>query len=123
MLCVTMTLGRRSPKEERQAEKKSAQETLDSGFELIFLMSWCILFVCFKLRGLILFQKIVCWSFVLRTHKSFLFNWSKTECGCRGLSGLPRLAWENQCHRRVPSAHRHMNAFTGLTLENMPASF
>ena len=40
-----MTLGRRSPKGERQAEKKSAQETLDSGFELIFLTSWCILFV------------------------------------------------------------------------------
>ena len=59
MLCVTMTLGRRSPKGERQAEKKSAQETLDSGFGA-HLFDVLVHFVCFKLRGLILFQKIVC---------------------------------------------------------------
>ena len=52
MLCVTITLGRRSPKGERQVEKKSAQEILTMDLS----SSFCCLgafFVCsFKVKRL-----------------------------------------------------------------------
>lgn len=69
-----------------------------------------------------LLQKIICASFVMRTRESFLFNQSKARCGCRGLLGLPKPAWKNYGHSRVPSAHRGVSALPGLAFGDMPVS-
>lgn len=56
----------------------------------------------------------------VKTHKSLLFNWSKTRGACRGLSGLPVPVWKDWVHRRAPPAPSCVNALTGLALGNMP---